>query len=415
MTLLRIDRDQWSEIADSLLRNKTRAFLTAFGIFWGIFMLLLLMGGGRGMESMLANNFSGFATNSGFIVSEHTEKPYQGFRKGRYWNLVLDDVARLRNTVQGADIVTPTVNFWGINVYRGTHRCEGSIVGQYPEYSIVDDPMIAKGRDINAIDVAQCRKVCVIGSRIQEELFAPGEDPCGQSVRIDDIYYTIVGISGKEEGGMSLGGNATTMVRIPYPTIQHTYNIGQTVHMLCLTAHKGYPMSQVQEQAAAVIKRVHHIHPDDRQAVTTINAEAMFSMMEELFDGISILVWMIGIGTLLGGIIGVSNIMMVTVKERTTEIGIRRAIGATSTDILFMVMSESIVLTLLAGMSGISLAVLILHIVENVQTAGSGVFQISFGMAVGAAFTLSLLGVLAGLAPAFRAMHIKPVDAMREE
>lgn len=416
MRLVRFDIDQWGEIADSLLRNKMRTFLTAFGIFWGIFMLLLLMGGGRGMEEMLVSNFSGFATNSGFIISGSTEKPYRGFRKGRRWNIVLDDVEHIRHAVPEAEVVTPSESFWGRDVQRGTGHCEGSIMGVYPEYSIVDSPEIIEGRDINAVDVAQRRKVCVIGKRIREELFKTDEQACGQTVRVDGIHYTVVGVGGKSEGGMSINGDATTAVRVPYSTLQRAYNIGNHVDFLCLTARKGYAMSYVQEKAAAVIKRAHQIHPDDRQAVNMINAEAMFSMIDELFGGISILVWMIGVGTLLGGIIGVSNIMVVTVKERTTEIGIRRAIGATSADILFMIMSESVVLTLVAGMSGISLAVLILYVVESSLPQGTdATFQITFAMATGAAAILSFLGVLAGLAPAYRALHIKPVDAMREE
>lgn len=416
MRWIRFDIDQWGEIADSLLRNKVRTFLTAFGIFWGIFMLLLLMGGGRGMESMLASNFSGFASNSGFIMSDRTEKPYQGFRKGRWWNIQLEDVHHLRHAVPEAEVITPSFSYWGRDAQRGTRHCEASINGIFPDYSIVDSPEIAEGRDLNEVDVAQQRKVCVIGKRIREELFNAGEEACGQAIRMDGIYYTVVGVGGKDEGGMSLSGNATTMIRVPYTTMQRAYNIGDRVDMICLTARKGYPMSQIQEKAAAVMKRIHHIHPDDRQAVEVINAEAMFAMLEELFGGISILVWMIGIGTLLGGIIGVSNIMVVTVKERTTEIGIRRAIGATSANILFMIMTESVVLTLLAGMSGISLAVLCLYLIEQNLTPGSdATFQISFGTALGAAATLSLLGVLAGLAPAYRALLIKPVDAMREE
>ena len=190
-----------------------------------------------------------------------------------------------------------------------------------------------------------------------------------------------------------------------------------SVGALALTALPGYKMSDVQERAEQLLKRVHMIHPEDTQAVMKLNTEAVFGMIDSLFSGVSILVWMIGLGTLLAGAIGVSNIMIVTVKERTTEIGIRRAIGATPRDVLAMVMSESIVLTLLAGMSGITLAVLILQGMEvglGRSTPGAQ-FQISFGLAVGAASLLALLGVVAGLAPAMRAMKIKPVDAMREE
>ncbi len=417
MIRFRIDSDQWGEIADSLLRNKTRAFLTAFGIFWGIFMLLILMGGGKGMENMLNANFSGFATNSGFMFTRQTSKPYQGFRKGRWWGIQVEDVERVRHAVPEADVITPTVRLWGQRALNDTRSCDISICGQFPEYDRVDDPKIALGRGLNDVDVAQHRKVCVIGSRVREELFTLADDPCGKTIQIDGIHYIVVGVSGKEEGSMNMGGNATTTVFIPYTTMQKAYNIGSRVDMLCLTARPGYTMTQVQQRVEAVLKRAHRIHPDDRQALNMVNTEAMFSMMEELFGGISILVWMIGIGTLLGGVIGVSNIMVVTVKERTTEIGIRRAIGATPADILFMIMSESVVLTLLAGMSGICMAVLLLFgVEESLHAAGSeGNFQITFGTAVGSALTLSLLGILAGLAPTYRAMRIKPVDAMREE
>jgi putative ABC transport system permease protein len=284
----------------------------------------------------------------------------------------------------------------------------------------VDNPKLIYGRGINEVDIAQRRKVCVIGSRIHQELFSLTENPCGKSFQIDGIYYTVVGVSGKTEGGVSIGGNATTTVLMPYTTLQQAYNIGSRVDILCLTAREGYDMTQVQAKAETVLKRAHRIHPDDKQAVNMVNAEAMFSMMDELFGGISILVWMIGVGTLLSGVIGVSNIMVVTVKERTTEIGIRRAIGATPADIIFMVMSESVVLTLLAGMSGITMAVLLLHggdvVYSQVNPDAAPIsFQITFSTALVAAGTLSVLGVLAGLAPAYRAMRIKPVDAMREE
>lgn len=420
MIPIRIDRDQWGEITESLMRNKTRAFLTAFGIFWGIFMLLLLMGGGKGMENMLSSNFAGFASNSGFMFSQQTSKPYQGFRKGRWWSIQVPDVERVRHAVPEADVVTPTVRIWGRTAVNDAHSCNISICGQYPEYDRVDNPKLVYGRGISEVDIAQRRKVCVIGSRIHQELFTPTENPCGKTFQIDGIYYTVVGVSGKTEGGMSLGGNASTTVLMPYTTLQQAYNIGSRVDILCLTARSGYDMGQVQKKAEAVLKRAHRIHPDDKQAVNMVNAEAMFSMMDELFGGIGILVWMIGVGTLLSGVIGVSNIMVVTVKERTTEIGIRRAIGATPADIIFMVMSESVVLTLLAGMSGITMAVLLLHGVDQIYTqmnptAEPNSFQITFSTALAAAGTLSFLGVLAGLAPAYRAMRIKPVDAMREE
>ena len=411
------DRDQWEEIFDSLSRNKTRTFLTAFGIFWGVFMLVLLMGGGKGLQSMLATNFAGFANNSGFMMAGSTSEAYKGFRKGRAWNIETTDLPLIRSAVPEIDILSPMLSSWGNTATFGNHKSSVTVQGNYPDYNLIDDLKIKQGRKLNDVDVQQHRKVCVVGTRIVEELFTKGEDPIGQFIAVDGIYYQIVGISGKGENGINIGGNATTTIHIPYTTMQNAYNRGNDIDILCLTAREGYKMSALQQKVEAVLKRKHLIHPDDTQAVIKVNAEAIFSMVDNLFTGVSILVWMIGLGTLFAGAIGVSNIMVVTVKERTTEIGIRRAIGATPTDILSMIMSESIVLTLMAGMSGIVFAVLILQAVENsVQADTPGaVFQISFAIAVGAALMLATLGVLAGLAPTLRAMQIKPVDAMRED
>lgn len=414
------DSDQWEEIFDSLSKNRTRTLLTAFGIFWGIFMLILLMGGGRGLENMLGNNFAGFASNSGFLINGTTSKPYRGFQQGRAWRINLADVERVKNTIAEVDICTPTITQWGGTARAQNHTCNVSIEGQYPDYSKVDDPKIKFGRRLNDVDNQQHRKVCVVGTRVVEELFpevGKDVDPCGRFIQVDSVYYRIVGVSGKSEGGVNIGGNATTKVILPYSTMQQAYNRGDKVDVLCITAHPRYKMSEVQNKVEALLKRVHIIHPDDTQAVMKLNTEAIFSMIDNLFSGISILVWMIGLGTLFAGAVGVSNIMIVAVKERTTEIGIRRAIGATPRDILTMIMSESVVLTLASGMSGITFAVFILQMMEMgfKGTSTEAEFQISFGLAVGAASLLALLGVIAGLAPALRAMKIKPVDAMREE
>ena len=414
---IRIDRDQWGEIYDSLARNKTRTLLTAFGVFWGIFMLVLLMGGGKGLESMLAENFAGFATNSGFVGSARTSEPYMGFRKGRWWSMDVDDVERIRRAVPEIDIVTPQVSRWGCTAMNENKQMGVTVKGVYPEYDVIENPEIKYGRSINRVDIYENRKVCIVGSRIVEELFVGDDNPCGKFVQVDGVFYKIVGVSGKGSEGMSINGNPATSVIIPFTTLQKAYNRGNRIDLLCFTARKGYNISEVQDKVEQILKHAHAISPTDTQAVIKVNAEAIFGMIDSLFAGVSILVWLIGLGTLLSGAIGVSNIMVVTVKERTTEIGIRRAIGATPTDILTQIMSESIVLTLVAGLSGITFAVRCLQGLENVaqQTSPDSTFQISFGIAIGATAMLATLGIVAGLAPAFRAMAIKPVDAMREE
>ena len=417
MFRIRIDSDQWGEIYDSLTRNKTRTFLTAFGVFWGIFMLVLLMGGGKGLESMLAENFAGFATNSGFVGSSRTSEPYKGFRKGRWWSMDIDDVERIRQSVSEVDIVTPLISKWGCTAMNDSKQMSVTVKGIHPEYDVIENPEIKYGRSINKVDISLGRKVCILGSRIVEELYIGDDNPCGKFIQIDGVFYKIVGISGKGSGGMSINGNPETSVIIPFTTIQKAYNRGKKIDLLCFTARKGYNISEVQGKVETILKHAHSISPTDTQAVIKVNAEAIFNMIDSLFNGVSILVWLIGLGTLISGAIGVSNIMVVTVKERTTEIGIRRAIGATPTDILTQIMSESIVLTLIAGFSGITFAVLCLQGLENIahETSPESSFQISFGIAVGATLMLATLGIISGLAPAFRAMAIKPVDAMREE
>ena len=417
---MRIDSDQWSEIFDSLSRNKLRSFLTAFGIFWGIFMLVLLMGGGRGLESMLGQVFTGFASNAGFVASRNTTKPYKGLKEGRSWSLDLKDIDRVKNSVPEVDVCTGTSNHWGSNAVKDNQSISVSLNGIFPEYYEIDNPRIKAGRRLNDIDVMKNRKVCVVGARIVETLFPGKTDVCGEKIQIDNITYTIVGQSGRSGDGISLNGNPLTTVEIPFTTLCRAYGRSDKIEMLCVTARKGFKMSEVQEKIGSLVRNAHSVHPADKQAVLFINTEAVFTVMDDLFNGISILVWMIGLGTLLSGAIGVSNIMMVTVKERTTEIGIRRAIGATPTDILQQILSESMTLTLIAGLSGITFSVLILQLVEKIvhtnnDALSNATFQISFWLAIGASIIIALLGIAAGLGPAFRAMKIKPVDAMREE
>ena len=414
--MIRIDIDRWEEILITITRNKTRSLLTAFGIFWGIFMLVALMGGSKGFEQLLSSQLQGFATNSGFMGSDQTSKPYKGFRKGRWWELDLTDMERIRNQVPEIDLLTPLNSKWGMTAVYDEYKINCTLKGCYPEYGKIEEPVLSSGRFINDIDVREARRVCVIGKRIKESLFPNEANPCGTYLRINGIYYRVIGVN-ETAGNMSIQGNAKTSITIPFSTMQKNYNFGQQIQLLCYTAHAGHSISEVEKKVEKVVKRAHLIHPDDKQAVIKVNAEAMFSMIDNLFKGIRILSWMVGLGTLLAGAIGVSNIMMVTVKERTTEIGIRRAIGARPRDIMSQIFSESLVLTTLAGLSGISFAVLVLQMVEmgSAHSTMPMHFQISFSMAVAACIILMVLGILAGLAPVFRAMAIKPIDAIRDE
>ncbi|MBO5580781.1 MAG: ABC transporter permease [Prevotella sp.] len=417
---MRVDLDSYREILDTLTRNKSRSFLTGFGVFWGVFMLIALIGGGQGLKEMLQSNFEGFATNTVMIWSQQTTKPYKGFRKGRWWTMDEKDIDRLRQRVPELDVVAPILfSPWGKSntAYYGEQRTIPRIQGVTPEYADVVAPKMYYGRFINEVDILEHRKVCVLGKKIYKDLFKEGGDPCGKSIRVDSTYYEVIGVD-YNSAGINFNGRAEEKITLPLTLVQQTYNRGTEIDLIAATGRPGTVMSKLSPRIRETIARAHFVDPTDEQGAMVFNTEVLFQMLDNLFKGVNFLIWLVGLGTLLAGAIGVSNIMMVTVRERTTEIGIRRAIGATPRMILSQIISESIVLTLVAGMSGILFAVFILQMLELGNTEDgilTAHFQVGFWTAIVAALMVSLMGVLAGLAPAARAMSIKPVDAMRDE
>jgi len=415
---MRLDLDTYREILDTLTRNKSRSFLTGFGVFWGVFMLVTLIGGGQGLKELLNQNFEGFATNSAMVWAQPTTKAYKGFRKGRMWNMEYKDVQRLKSRIPELDVVSPVLFSNGGTAYLGDRKTTVGINGVQEDYQRVSEPKMRYGRYLNDMDVAQRRKVCVIQKKTYKDLFPGGGDPCGSFIRVDSVYYQIVGVDYSSAEGISFGGESGTTMLLPITLMQQTYNMGQSVHMIAVTGKKGVVMSAVADRIRETIARAHTIDPEDEQGVMVFNTEVLFQMLDSLFKGVNFLIWLVGLGTLLAGAIGVSNIMMVTVRERTIEIGIRRAIGATPKMVLSQIISESIVLTMVAGMSGILFAVMILQMLELANTEDgilAAHFQVGFWTAIFAALAIAVMGVLAGLAPAARAMSIKPVDAMRDE
>lgn len=413
------DADRFKEIADTLTRNRGRSLLTGFGVFWGIFMLLFLMGGGQGLKQLLEKNFAGFASNSAILFAGQTTKAYKGFSKGRYWRMSYNDIDRLKSLVPELDVISPTSMPWtNPSVSYGDRSSDCNLNGIKAEQAEIQAPTLRYGRYINDMDVAQRRKVCVITRKIYTELFPGGGDPCGKRVKIDSVYYNIVGVNYSGDSGMWIGGDPSVTVAIPITVVQQAYNRGDDVDWISVTAKKGVRMSDIIPKMRKAIATNHYIDPTDEPAIEVMNMEIMFTMISALFKGVNFLIWLIGIGTLLAGVIGVSNIMMITVKERTTEIGIRRAIGATPKMILSQIIWESVILTFIAGFTGILLAVVILSGLDLANTVDGilkAEFQVNFWMAIFAVFLLTLLGVAAGMAPAARAMSIKPVDAMRDE
>ncbi len=415
---MRLDLDTYKEILDTITRNKSRSLLTGFGVFWGVFMLIALIGGGQGMKEKLQKNFAGFATNTAIMWAQNTTKPYKGFNKGRSWNMELNDMERLRQHVPELDVITPLLFSGRKTVVYGDKTFSGSTQGVNPDYAKVAMPKLFYGRYINDMDVKEQRKVCVIGEQIYKNLFPGGGDPCGKSVRIDSTYYTVVGVDYRSSNVVNFGGRAEETITLPQSVLRAAYNRGNAVDIIATTGKPGVVMSSITQRMRETVARVHSIDPTDEKGLMVFNTEILFQMLDNLFKGVNFLIWIVGIGTLLAGAIGVSNIMMVTVKERTTEIGIRRAIGATPQMILSQIISESVILTLVAGMSGILFGVAVLQLLEIRNTTDgivSAHFQVNFWTAVFSAILICVLGGLAGLAPAWRAMSIKPVDAMRDE
>jgi len=413
------DIDRWQEIWITITHNKSRSVLTAFGVFWGMLMLVLMVGAGNALEKGMTSQIEGFATNSCFFATERTTLPYKGFRKGRRWDMTNSDLPVIREKVKELQYISPVLFAGGNdrNVVRGEKNGSYLVKGCYPEYDLIEKSKMIYGRYVNNIDIAEKRKVCVIGERIYEVLFQKGEDPTGKQIRVNGIYFQVIGVA-RSTSGVSIGGQTAETVVLPFSTMQQAFNQGNVIHFLAATAKKGVPVKMVQEEIVEILKQQHQIAPDDKEAVFSMNIEEQFKMFNYLGIGIAALIWIVGLGTLFAGAIGVSNIMLVTVRERTREIGIRRALGATPRNIIGQILSESIVLTLVAGLSGIVIGVGLLRATGIVLSQGDQFFkdpQISFGMAMASLIILIIIGTFAGYLPAQRAMLIKPVEAIGEE
>lgn len=417
------DIDRWSEIWNALKKNKIRSLLTAFGVFWGIFMLIVMAGAGKGLKNGVERGVAKFAKNSAFLWTNRTSEPYKGFRKGRPWDMESEDIQYIKRNVAELEYIIPK-NFGngsnkGPNVIRQKKNGNFYIVGDYPEFENIAPCSVLKGRWINEMDIRERRKVCVIGERVLELLFGSAENPIGQNIKISGVYYQVVGVI-RPETEVNFNGRIEESIAIPFTTMLQTYNMGNRVNLLAITAMKGVPVSVVEEKVRDLIKKRHFIAPTDNQALNSVNIEAQFKQTNLLFLGIQVLTWIVGIGTLLAGVIGVSNIMLVIIKERTKEIGIQRALGATPRVIILQIMLESVALTTLAGYTGLSLGVGLLELVSKALGPPTGrVFftnpEVSLPIALSALGVLIVAGFFAGLIPASRAIQIKPIDALREE
>lgn len=419
------DIDSITEIWQTIARNKTRSLLTAFGVFWGIFILVILMACGNGFNNGLRSQIEGFATNSTFIISTRTTEAYKGYQKGREWGVDMSDIEAIKKKIKGVDMLSPIFSKWTYNgennVFYGTKGGNFSLKGVLPNYIEIDRGKILYGRFINETDIAESRKVCVLGKKAYEDIIGTDKNPLGLMIKANGIYYQVVGVIEAYNSKVSISGSMDETIILPLTTMQIAYNTGNKFDFFVFTTARGYDTKTLQTEIKDLLRERHDIAPTDEGAFICFDFEEMFTMFDYLFIGIKVLIWIVGIGTLLSGVVGVSNIMLVTIKERTREIGVQRAFGAKPGIIIRQVMAESLLLTVLAGIVGLVLGVAIMSVVSGFvgNTPSDDVMfldpQIGFGAAITATVIIVLSGLLAGVLPATRAIQIKAIDAIREE
>lgn len=418
------DLDKWHEIYYALRKNPWRTFFTAFGVFWGIFMLIIMMGAGEGLYNGASNDLGDMSTNSVFMWTRRTTLPYKGFPRGRFFRFNNDDTKALIDNIPEIKYIAPRLQGWSRdgnnNVVRNERTGSFNIQGDYPEINLIDPVKITQGRFINHNDINDLRKVAVIGISVFQEMFEPDEDPIGQYLRIQGVYFKVVGLFQSKKNDQQAERD-NQAIFIPFTTLQKVYNYGDMVGWYSITARDDVRVEVVETRAKELLKQRHSVHPDDDRAVGSFNLDKEWSKMTNLFNGISGLVWIVGIGTLLAGVIGVSNIMLIVVKERTKEIGVQRALGAAPMQIISQIIIESVMLTAIAGYFGLAIGVGILEAVNYGLTtsgANSNMFMnpsVDFNKAMWALGILVLSGIFAGMIPAQRAINIKPIDALRDE
>ncbi len=419
-----LDSDSWKEIFSTLKKNKMRTFFTAFGVFWGIFMLIIMLGSGTGLHNGVSVGMGDMATNSMFMWTQRTSEPYKGLPRGRFYNFKNGDTQALLDNIPEIEYIAPRIRGFSRNgdnnVVRGERTGSFRIQGDYPAYNLIDPMEMISGRFINNLDIENYRKNVVIAQRVYEEMFEPGEDPIGKYLRINGVWFKVVGLC-KSKKSNQQAENENQQVFMPFTTLQRTYNMGDIVGWYSMTAKENVPVSVVESKAKELMKKRHRIAPTDDRAIGSANVEEEFQKMTNLFRGINVLIWIVGLGTLLAGVVGVSNIMMIIVRERTQEIGIQRALGATPYAIMSQIITESIFLTALAGYVGLVVGVGIIEMVNyflDHSGASTGMFNnptVDFGVAIKALIVLIISGAFAGMIPARRAVSIKPIDALRDE
>jgi putative ABC transport system permease protein len=413
------DYDKWQEIFESIRKHRLRAGLTAFGVFWGIFMLVILMGAGSGLENGVTRDFD-IAKNAVFVWTMRTSMPYKGLQPGRFIQLKNEDVKALRESVPEAKVISPRLPVRGeFSIERGENSASFSVFGDHPEFLQVKPLRITSGRFINQLDIKEKRKVVVIGSRVQEVLFKEDEDPIGKYINIMKIPFKVVGTFHPKSHGEDAIEDAQAL-HVPLTAVQQAFNYSNRIGWLSFIPHDDVPAATLENKVKSIIADRHSIHPEDARAIGSANIEEEFKQIQSIFTGIRGFSWLVALGTIIAAMVGVGNIMMIIVKERTREIGIRKSLGATPLSIISMIVLEAMVLTGFAGYIGLIAGCVIVEVISTAMAnfgMESEFFanpEVDFNTALTAIVVLLASGVLAGLIPGLRAANVDPVVALRD-
>jgi putative ABC transport system permease protein len=419
------DRENWNEILEALTANTFRTLLTAFGVFWGIFILVILLAASNGLENGVKKGFDGIATNTMFMWTQTTSKAYKGLPKTRKYDFRNSDVDALKQKFPDLLYVSPRNqlgDFNGVsNVVRGTKTGAYTIYGDYPELVKQEQMDIVKGRFVNQQDILSRRKVAIIGNGVITELYKNAEEVIGTYIKINGVNFMVVGVYKSKGNNNGNAESAQKNIFIPFTTFQQAFNFGDTVGWMALTANDDASITELRPGILAFMRDRHSIHPDDERAVGNFDLFKEFQKVQDLFMVLKFIAYFVGTLVLLSGIIGISNIMLIVVKERTKEIGIRRALGATPGAIRSQILLEAISLTIIAGMFGIAVATGIIAILNMILSSmpTDGMMFINPSVDLVVVFIALLIlvgsGLLAGFIPAQTAINVKPVDALRTE
>lgn len=419
--MLILSRDSWQEIFGSIQKNKARTIITVIGVLWGIFIYIVLSGAAKGLDNGFEERFQNIAMNSMFAWAQTTSVPYAGFKTGRPIQLKLGDVRTLATRVPEIEFIAPRIvkgAFGGESggVIYGQRTGSYSIYGDFPVLSkIAAQKIYIGGRFVNEGDIKEYRKVCVIGERTKKELFAKDVDPIGKFIRIDNVFFKVIGVKKFEDGG---GFGDDGDITIPFSTFRKLYNTGDDVGWLAIAAYDDVDVMKVEVDVKKVLKKIHKISPEDDRAIGSFNLGEIFTKISGFAKGLTFLSLVVGIATIIAGVIGIGNILLISVKERTKELGVRRALGATPSEVRGQIILESVFLTMIAGIFGIILGSFALKVISMASEGADIPYTnptVPIPYVLGALFTMVILGTLIGLIPAQRAVSIKPIDALREE